>query len=73
MIDEVADQQTKEIQRRIKVLRKGKPLPDINDKTVILVDDGIATGATVFAAIKMCKKQGAAKIIVAAPVLSAGK
>ncbi|HVU97102.1 MAG TPA: phosphoribosyltransferase family protein [Puia sp.] len=73
MIDEETNHQTKEIQRRIKVLRKGKPLPDINGKTVILVDDGIATGATVFAAIKMCRRQGAEKIVVAAPVCSAGK
>jgi predicted phosphoribosyltransferase len=72
-IDEVVGQQKKEIERRIKVLRKGKPLPDLKNKTVILVDDGIATGATIFAAIKMCKNQGAGKIIVAAPVSSAGK
>ena len=72
-IDEVVGQQKKEIERRIKMLRKGKPLPDLKNRTVILVDDGIATGATIFAAIKMCKNQGAGKIIVAAPVSSAGK
>lgn len=41
------------------------------DKTVIVVDDGIATGMTVFAAIRSARKKGASKIIVAAPVISA--
>ncbi len=67
-IDVAVAQQKKEIERRIKILRKGEPLPAIKNKIVIIVDDGIATGATIFAAIKMCKKQGAAKIIVGAPV-----
>jgi putative phosphoribosyl transferase len=67
-IDEAAALQKKEIERRIKILRKGEPLPSLKKKTVIIVDDGIATGATMFAAIKMCKKQGAGEIIAAAPV-----
>ncbi len=68
VIDEATEEQKKEIERRIQILRKGEPLPEIKNKTVILVDDGIATGATLFAAVKMCKKQGAGKIVVAAPV-----
>lgn len=67
-IDEAAELQKKEIERRIKTLRNGEPLPSLKKKTVIIVDDGIATGATMFAAIKMCKKHGAGKIIAAAPV-----
>jgi len=67
-IREAVEAQKLEIVRRIKVLRKGKPLPELKDKTVILVDDGIATGATIFAAIEMCKKMKAGKIVVAAPV-----
>ncbi|MDP4261376.1 MAG: phosphoribosyltransferase family protein [Bacteroidota bacterium] len=67
-IDEVVAQQKKEIERRIKILRKGEPLPEIRNKIVLIVDDGIATGATLFAAIKMCKNKEAAKIVVAAPV-----
>ena len=43
-------------------------MPVLKNRIVIIVDDGIATGATVFAAIKMCKNQEAAKIVVAAPV-----
>ncbi|HSN09808.1 MAG TPA: phosphoribosyltransferase family protein, partial [Hanamia sp.] len=67
-IQEVVDEQKKEISRRITILRKGKPLPELKGRTVILVDDGIATGATIFAAIEMCKKRKAGKLIVAAPV-----
>ena len=67
-IDDVIEEEKKEIQRRIRELRKGEPLPVLQDRVVILVDDGIATGATMFAAIKMCKNQGAKKIVVAAPV-----
>jgi predicted phosphoribosyltransferase len=67
-IDQAVATQKKEIERRIQILRKGKPLPEIRDKTVIIVDDGIATGATIFAAIEMCRKKKASRIVVAAPV-----
>jgi predicted phosphoribosyltransferase len=67
-IDAAVAQQKKEIERRINILRQGEPLPTIKNKIVLIVDDGIATGATIFAAIEMCKKKEAAKIIVAAPV-----
>lgn len=67
-IDRVAAQQQKEIERRVAFLRHGEPLPDLKGKTVILVDDGIATGATLFASIAMCRNQGVGKLIVAAPV-----
>jgi predicted phosphoribosyltransferase len=67
-IQEVVNEQKKEITRRVTILRQGKPLPELKGRTVILVDDGIATGATIFAAIEMCKKRNAEKIIVAAPV-----
>lgn len=73
LIDESVQVQKKEIERRINLLRKGKPLPELKNKTVILVDDGIATGATIFAAIRMCRNQGAGKIVVAAPVSSSDK
>ena len=67
-INEIIEQQKKEIERRIQILRNGEPLPDLKGKTVLLVDDGIATGSTVFAAIRMCRKKGAGRIVVAAPV-----
>ena len=54
--------------RRIDILRKGKSLPEIKDRTVILIDDGIAMGSTMRASIKLCKNRGAKKLVVAAPV-----
>ena len=70
-IDQVEAAQEKEIQRRILLFRKGQPLPNLGNRIVIIADDGIATGATVIAAIRICRKQGASKVIVAAPVSSA--
>ena len=67
-MNEVLKDQQQEIQRRIQKLRSGHPLPDIKGRTVILADDGIATGATLFASIELCKKQKAGKIVVAAPI-----
>lgn len=67
-IDEVISRQQIEIERRINMLRKGEPLPGMKNKIVLIVDDGIATGSTIMAAIEMCRKKGAAKIVIAAPV-----
>lgn len=68
IIEKVIQKEEKEIKRRIKQYRKGEPLPTLKDRTVILVDDGIATGSTLFVAIDLCKKQKAKKVVVAAPV-----
>jgi len=62
------DEKKKEAQRRLKTFR-GKEDYDIHDKTVILVDDGIATGSTVFVILKWLSKQGVKKKIIAAPVI----
>lgn len=67
-VEQIIKEQKLEIMRRIKVLRKGKSLPVMKNRTVILVDDGIAMGSTMHAAIMLCKSNNAAKIIVAAPV-----
>jgi len=67
-MSEVLDNQKQEIRRRVQKLRRGKPLPEIKGRTVILTDDGIATGATLFASIQLCKKNKAGKIVVAAPI-----
>ncbi len=67
-IDKIVEEQKGEIKRRIAVLRGGQPLPEIKNKTVILVDDGIAMGSTMRASIMYCKNKGAGKIVVAAPV-----
>lgn len=67
-INDIIFFQKNEIKRRISILRKGDPLPDLVNKTIILIDDGIAAGSTMRAAIMLCKKTGAKKIIVAVPV-----
>lgn len=67
-IETVTDQEQKELYRREQVYRGDKPLPKIYNQTVILVDDGIATGSTIKAAIAIIKKQQAKKIIIAVPV-----
>ena len=67
-IDQIKAEQVHEIRRRIDVLRSGKPLTSINNKTIILVDDGIAMGSTMRAAIMLCRNNRAKKIIAASPV-----
>jgi predicted phosphoribosyltransferase len=70
-IERIKQQQITEIDRRIKALRGGNPLPEVAGRTVILVDDGIAMGSTMRAAVELCKKRKARKIVIAVPV--AGK
>ena len=68
MIEAVTVRETAELQRREQIYREGRPSPELRDRTVILVDDGLATGATMRAAVKALRQQGAAKIVVAVPV-----
>lgn len=70
-IRQVVSNEREEINRRMAALRKGKSLPPLTGRTVILVDDGIATGATLFASLKMIEKQKPEMIVVAAPVSGA--
>jgi putative phosphoribosyl transferase len=56
------------IAKKLQLYRNNKPAPDVNNKIVILVDDGIATGATMRAAIAALKNQNPKKIIIAIPV-----
>ena len=65
----LVENEVEEIKRREKVYRGDKKALDIRNKTVILVDDGIATGATTLAAIKYLKRHGA-RVILAVPVAS---
>ena len=68
-IDKTVAEEKKEAQRRLDTYRGGKPGIDLKGKTVILVDDGIATGSTMRAAIVSAKAKKAAKVVVAVPVL----
>jgi predicted phosphoribosyltransferase len=67
-VDAVVEEQRQEIERRIAVLRRGESLPELESRTVILVDDGIAMGSTMRASIKCCRHYGAGKVVVAVPV-----
>lgn len=59
-----------ERRKKEKILRNGKKAIDLKDKVVILIDDGVATGATVITASKVLRKEKAKKVILAVPVIS---
>lgn len=67
-IQEILDLQKREVRRRIRALRRGESLPDLGNRVVILVDDGLAMGSTMAAAVLLCKKRQARSVIVAVPV-----
>ncbi len=68
LIESVTEKETVELERREQTYRDGRPAPELRDRVVILVDDGLATGATMRAAVAALRQQGVAKIVVAAPV-----
>lgn len=68
IVEKVREEKLKEIARRILTYRNGEPLPIMKGRTVVIADDGIATGATLIPIVEMCKRNGADKVIVAAPV-----
>src|SRR6059058_637141 len=68
IIESVTEKETAELERREKIYRDDRPAPELRDRVVILVDDGLATGATMHAAVKALRQRGAAKIVVAVPV-----
>jgi putative phosphoribosyl transferase len=67
-IETVTARETEEMQRREQTYREGRPAPELRDRIAILVDDGLATGATMRAAVKALRQRGASKIVVAVPV-----
>jgi putative phosphoribosyl transferase len=68
VIEEVTAREAAELERREKSYRDGRPAPELRGRVVILVDDGLATGATMRAAVKALRQRGVAKIVVAVPV-----
>ncbi len=69
-IREEAGLQTEEIKRRYQEYRGVDTAPDVSGKTALVVDDGVATGYTMMAALKSVRNAGAAKIVCAIPVTS---
>lgn len=70
-VRDIVKKEREESARRVSLYRQGKPPLNLTNKIVLLIDDGIATGATIKAAVTYIKKQGARKIIVAAPIAAA--
>lgn len=68
VIETVAADEQQEMDRRERAYRGDRPAPDLKDRTVILVDDGLATGSTMHAAVAALRKRQPARIVVAVPV-----
>jgi putative phosphoribosyl transferase len=65
-----AERERVELERREMLYRPGRPPLDLREKTVILIDDGMATGSTMLAAVRASRNAGAASIVIATPVAS---
>jgi predicted phosphoribosyltransferase len=68
MIDAVVAEETRELLRRERVFRGGRPPLDVRGKTVILVDDGLATGSSMRAAVIALRRMEPARLVVGVPV-----
>jgi putative phosphoribosyl transferase len=67
-LDAVTASETRELERRERRYRGDRPPPDVRGRTVILVDDGLATGSTMRAAVAALREEGAARVVVAVPI-----
>src|SRR5262245_18523643 len=70
-IEAVAREEMKELARREEIYRDGRPFPAVRGRTVILIDDGLATGSTMRAAVEALRQRRPAQVIVAVPVAAA--
>jgi putative phosphoribosyl transferase len=70
LIEAMAARELRELARREREYRDDRSPPDVRQRTVILVDDGLATGSTMRAAVEALRRLGAARIVVAVPVSS---
>jgi putative phosphoribosyl transferase len=70
-VAEVAQRKVDEVDERVRRFRQGRPPPELEGRTVIVVDDGIATGGTVRAALRAIRRRRPARLILAVPVAAA--
>jgi len=70
MVDRITARELQELARRERLYRDDRPMPDVKGKTVILVDDGLATGATMLVAIQALRQLQPQRIVVAVPTAS---
>jgi len=66
-IDSQVERTKKVVMARNQLFREGSPFPDLKNKDVIIVDDGLASGYTMYEAVRFIKRRGAGKVIVAVP------
>jgi putative phosphoribosyl transferase len=71
VLESAARRELQELERRERAYRNGRPPLSVEGKTILLVDDGIATGSTMLAAIKALRAGKAGKIVVAVPTIAA--
>lgn len=67
-VDAIAEQEVREIDRRVAAYRGTLPAPSLEGRTIIVVDDGLATGVTAVAASRYVRSRGAARLVLAVPV-----
>ena len=70
-IERVAKEETEEIERRLLILRGDRPQPEVEGRTAILVDDGLATGVTARAAVEALRRRNPGRLVLAVPVCAA--
>jgi putative phosphoribosyl transferase len=71
VFEQLVAAQSREVERRTHAYRGARPLPDVRGRPIVLVDDGVATGATVRAAVAWLRRHGAGRVALAVPVVGA--
>jgi putative phosphoribosyl transferase len=70
-IDIVSENETRELERREQIYRGERPAPQIDNRTIIVVDDGLATGSSMRAAVRALRQQNPSRLVVAVPTAPA--